>query len=527
MTRAIVWAAVSTRRQTDEEKASLPVQEADAQAVCAKNGWEVIEVLSVPGHSRRGRDIFEVAREMERNGINAFTRLLKHLEQGDFDILVCRDGDRFARSQSLFARVVEDTVIGAKARIYSMADGMVDEHNFRMWIAMCGYRAAGEVDKLVEYRRTGLSKRVSRGLPTARPVLTHTVIRDDQGKAIKMVIDESKRRLLDDLATLLLEGIAFNQLSAELYRRFGHINPTTGRYYSYNQFHKLLYNPYFWGHAALNYDTNKFHAVGRAGRWVYDENEPLPPGVVVHRNTHESAYTGDLAQRVQAELRRREQMVGKTNPSGRYAYSGLLICGECGFRLSAHTHHAGERGYPEDYIYWQCGTRRKIRYRPYLPNCSQRGITKLATVNDFVRRLLAQIFEDKDLQAIQNKGHTGRVVRLDSMKAEIEDLTTRLETMIREQAERKSATARELYTQQIDEMAERLDILEERYSTEITVEGTQTKTIERQMEMLDYLLAKGVETVMSLPPVQLNQYLHQLLADVKIQVKDRQLYIEL
>jgi hypothetical protein len=35
-----------------------------------------------------------------------------------------------------------------------------------------------------------------------------------------------------------------------------------------------------------------------------------------------------------------------------------------------------------------------------------------------------------------------------------------------------------------------------------------------------------VDAVMNLTPVELNQYLHQLLAGVKIQFKDRQLYIE-
>lgn len=53
---------------------------------------------------------------------------------------------------------VEKTV-GRGARIYSLADGMIDENNFRMWIAMGGYRAAGEIDSLIKMRKIGFDAR--------------------------------------------------------------------------------------------------------------------------------------------------------------------------------------------------------------------------------------------------------------------------------------------------------------------------------------------------------------------------------
>ena len=97
--RAIIWCAVSTKGQAVEEKDSLPTQEADARAKCDAEGWEVVDVLKVPGHSRNYIDIHECARDMRKNGIDAFDKLIRHWEDRDFDVLVARDGDRFARTQ--------------------------------------------------------------------------------------------------------------------------------------------------------------------------------------------------------------------------------------------------------------------------------------------------------------------------------------------------------------------------------------------------------------------------------------------
>src|SRR5689334_9451085 len=126
--RAVIWCAVSTKAQVDD-KDSLPTQESEARAFCDREGLEVVAVLLVPGHSRRYTDIHELAAAMRKQGIDAFDRLLDLWATRGFDVLVCRDGNRFARTQSLFSRVVEDT-INIGATIYSLADGKVDKENF-------------------------------------------------------------------------------------------------------------------------------------------------------------------------------------------------------------------------------------------------------------------------------------------------------------------------------------------------------------------------------------------------------------
>ena len=65
----------------EDEKLSLSQQEADARTLCEREGWQVIDVLRVPGHSRRYVDIHECARDMQAEGIDAFNKLLGYWEQ--------------------------------------------------------------------------------------------------------------------------------------------------------------------------------------------------------------------------------------------------------------------------------------------------------------------------------------------------------------------------------------------------------------------------------------------------------------
>jgi DNA invertase Pin-like site-specific DNA recombinase len=95
--RAVIWCAVSTLAQTADDKDSLPSQETAARELCKQNGWVIADVLIVPGHSRFYIDIHDCAHDMAAKGINAFYRLIELWEQEAFDVLVCRDFNRFAR----------------------------------------------------------------------------------------------------------------------------------------------------------------------------------------------------------------------------------------------------------------------------------------------------------------------------------------------------------------------------------------------------------------------------------------------
>lgn len=96
--------AVSSVPQAEDDKVSLPQQETDARNLCLKEDWAIVDVLKTPGHSRYYLDLEECAADMMTQGIDTFDKLMMHVRARDFDVFICRDSERFARSQSLHAR---------------------------------------------------------------------------------------------------------------------------------------------------------------------------------------------------------------------------------------------------------------------------------------------------------------------------------------------------------------------------------------------------------------------------------------
>lgn len=328
--RALIWIAVSTRPQAAEDRDSLAAQEREARALCEREGWQIIDVLVVPGHSRDYLDIFEMARDMRAKGIDAADKMLAHWEAADFDILIARDADRFAREQALHSYFISRTVRHCRARIYTFSTGWVDDSNYLMFAAMSGYKASADNAGRVRMHNVGMAARVSRGLHPNNVPLSHRIVRDASGKALRLVINEELRPLWSDLAACLLAGVSFEHIEFLLFQR-GHLDPRTGLMFSPLYFYQLLYNPYFWGHSARRYYRKGF------GPWRYDPASPAPLGVEIHYNTHQPVYEGGQAYAIQSELRRRQEVIkGRATPATTSRFSGLLICAICGRRLAAH-----------------------------------------------------------------------------------------------------------------------------------------------------------------------------------------------
>jgi hypothetical protein len=386
--RCIIWCAVSSQAQNEPEKISLPQQESDSCTVAKTNGWQIIDVLKVPGHSRRYIDFHRLASDAATKGIDAFNRLYQHWESQDFDIMIVRDGDRFARTQALHAYVVERT-IKVKARIYSLQDGWIDERNYRMWIAMGGYKAAGDIDRLVKARDKAITALAQRGLPiSSRIPISHKVIRDPKtGKAVCLQIDEDRRRLWNDLAELVLEGVAWHNMEVALFKRFGHTNDKGNAYYP-NYFYRLIMKPLFWGHMARHHNSATSKNGYRYGRWIWDENEAPPKGATIFRNTHEAVWTGDLGKRIQQELDRRScHIKGRARPAYTHRLSGVAICAECGQFMSTHV-TGNYRG-----LYCPAS-----KGRPTLPKCNHKRVVSerkiIARIDEFLKQMLEQQSSD-------------------------------------------------------------------------------------------------------------------------------------
>jgi DNA invertase Pin-like site-specific DNA recombinase len=511
--RAVVWAAVSTRAQTDDDRDSLPLQLEHGREMAHKLGLEVIDALEVPGHSRRYLDIHELAKHAREEGIDAFDKLIKLIKQKAFDVLIVRDGDRFARTQALHAYITE-SIINMGGKLYSLADGWVTEENYRMWIAMSGYKASKDVDELVKKRRNAMNAIAAKGLPTSyAPHMAHKVEYDPvTRKAIRQVLDESKAQLWQYIYELVVnQRIAWVDLERELYNRYAIVNPNTGKWYARQTFYQMLYKPGFWGHTGRYYD-----GLGTGQRWVYDDDIEPPAGVMLFRHTIPPVFTGEQAERLKAELRRREDTAhGRSKTNTNYAFTGLLMCDVCRTMLTVKpTTHPLKDGSNRTWVYYRC-SEKASSFREV--KCNQRNIHH-ATIVAALDKLLAKVIQTGDLSLIYNIPKQSNNERdfLIARIAELEEQKT--DDMASQRASRVPSVKAE-YRELIDKAAEQIEILKGRLA-ELEAETANNDELLTARQALSDLKEIGLPALWQQTTGYQNQVLHALFGRQKLLVRD-------
>jgi len=99
--RCIIWAAVSTEAQAEDKKESIPAQVEEARKTIQERGWqEIAEPLIVPGQSRYVNWLDQAMAEIPQ-----MAQLVQMAEEGKIDLVVVRDWDRLARTESLRVQI--------------------------------------------------------------------------------------------------------------------------------------------------------------------------------------------------------------------------------------------------------------------------------------------------------------------------------------------------------------------------------------------------------------------------------------
>lgn len=319
--RAVFFLAVSTEQQAGEDRESLPEQRRQLDDAAARFGWRVVDVITVPGFSRNWYNVPEFAEAAADAGMPDALRLFDHWRARDFDVLAALNTTRLGREQSILAEMIRRT-IDAGAQVYTVKDGFIDAQSQRMHIAMQGYASAVEVDEFKRRYWFGINGRVKRGLPSAGIPATHVLV---SAKPPVVAVDESKRRLFDDIADLVVNHrLGMRRIPAALAER-GHPRLQD------DAVERWLRNTYSWGHTSLRAEAARRR---RDWAWVFDPSVPVPPGVVIYRDTHTPIWTGEQGELLKAELRRRiDQRMGNAL-NGARLYTGLCLCGVCGRTMS-------------------------------------------------------------------------------------------------------------------------------------------------------------------------------------------------
>ena len=176
MTRAVIWAGVSSRPQV-EDKDSLPRQIAEGEALCDRQGWQIVGRLQVPGATRNYVDLADAIegldddlRRLRLDTPNAYRELAEMIAKRQLDVLVVRSRDRLARTDSLIAGIEERLRRGG-ATLYSMAMPPTGQRAGDFYVSAVERASAQhEIERLRERRVKGMDDRLRRGLTLTGPI---------------------------------------------------------------------------------------------------------------------------------------------------------------------------------------------------------------------------------------------------------------------------------------------------------------------------------------------------------------------
>lgn len=515
---ALLWLAVSSEEQATDEKASLNEQDKVLRAAVARDNRFISDVLVIPGFSRAALAWDEFERSAADAGHDAPLRMSEHWRRRDFSAVYAYDVTRLGRSQALIAYFIERT-IKAGAIIVTHLEGVIDQHNYRVAIAMYGFGSASENDKRRARLEFGKIKLVERGINlNASELFTHLIIRDKRGRKDRLIVDESKRRLFTDLLAALCGDAhhppaPWRTLEQVLYDRYGHAAPD-GQPYPMYKFKHLINSPLFWGHTAYGWTTRN-HVVKRP--WLYNAAIPPPEGVLFYPNTTESVFTGEERERLIAELIRRDRLTGRARPQTTYTFSTLVRCDHCGRNMAYAQLRPGA-------VYYRCNKKSKTGLGRYAATvCDANRIIPERKLIEFMDTVLLHLISGLAPELFQPSAppRTAVLARVAAIEREIEAIEGVIAGLFLQRATAPQNTI-SILERQISAKSDELKhlqsaLMDTRRQIERSDDGGQLRAA-----ALEQIKLLTVPRFWALPSVEQNQLLSRLMGTFQINVRDGQ-----
>jgi DNA invertase Pin-like site-specific DNA recombinase len=504
--RAVIWKAVSSEQQARDDLQSLTYQETLAREWCEKHGYTVTTVLDLPGHSRSESDVITALEELAAEGCFAYHDLRRMWQQQAFDILIVHTIDRLARSKSLFIWVVEN-VIKSGAEIYFSTPGVMFNRgnvDYTAPMALMGLRSS--LDAFFEKSAATKAAKLAHGIPVqGKKPFGFITLYDERHRPCGLQVDESQRALLDDAAKLVLEGVSLRKIEEELYSRFGHNR--NGKPYPQNFFRNVFYNPWTWGHASRGHSDNTRKGGQVVHHWLFDGDVTIPEHITIHWNTHTPLYTGDVADRLKEEFRRRRLVVGGKGTAQAKPFTGLVVCHWCGAAMvHSESHNAGMR--------CQTNARRNRKQDCPKPSARFEWVSE-NRVHDYMQQVLDGMLE-RDSPVLENDSQPDTAGQLQRVRDEINTKRQEVMNLITRAASSASVVG-DLFQSQIDERTQRIEALEsQRVRLETKLATRHPKARADAFEDLK----QHRDTFWQQPAGWINRTLHALLGNIRLVVKD-------
>lgn len=374
-----IWAAVSSEKQADDDKTSLPDQLDQGRAFVSGRGGAVVREFQVV-HSRSDLLFERAKREMPE-----YANLEQVCEQKTITHLWCRGWDRIARCEAV-SGAVSYLLRAAGVLVYSARAGVLTDPDTlagALTASIERIQAQQEIRELTRRYRSGMKGRVlGRGLHPGCWPMGYTAIRGPDGKVTGAEFNDDIEvvRLITRL--YIDDGLGYIAICR-------HLNdagiPTAGRSKR-------------WGVTTVrNILRNSVYAgFPHSGEVIAAEPSSAYPAL----------WDADTWRRIQCRMQH-NQRGGK--PPGSQL-SGVVVCAECGYKM-ALLDNAG-------YRYFRCNS--KSRYG--MTAHSGKHIRE-DTVAHFVENLVDRLVTDDDIETmIAGRENGGTEQELALLRGVIEDV---------------------------------------------------------------------------------------------------------
>ena len=333
-----IRAAIYARRSTEEHQAeSLETQLDGARRFIGSQPWQLDEghIFIDSGVSR--------AEFVKRPGLIA---MLRAIEDGDIDVVVCRDETRLGGDTFLTGQLIGTIREHARLFYYFTAEEVViDGALSKVMVSLRNFASELEREKISQRTREHLDRKARRGLVAGGKVYGYTNQPAPEGHGKVRVIDPAQRDIVHEIFKRYAAGEGLRGIAHSLNAR--KVPPPRDREWMHTAVRSILLRPLYigrieWGHTHKSY---------RGGTKVRTRQHNCEKVIVdaPHLRIVDDELWAAVQHRFTNRLRK-----SKGGRPATYLMSGVLRCAACGGAMTALNGRDGE----EAVKVYACGRRR-------------------------------------------------------------------------------------------------------------------------------------------------------------------------
>ena len=431
----------------------------------------------------KGIEIVGIYTDAAKTGTNAnreeFLKMIEDSGKGIFRYLIIHKLDRFSRDK------FDAVTFKRKLRINGVTI-------LSVWENLDDSPESAMMESVLEgmmavYHSQNLAREVKKGMHESALKCTHLggvapLGYDVDPQSKKYIINEAEAAIVRTIFEKYASGVGYNQILD--YLNGNGFKSKRGNTFGKNSLHSILNNEKYVGRFIFNKMLEKDITGKRS-----PQARPRDEWVIVE-NGLPAIVDADTFNVVQAKLNHNLKNGGSFKSKEVYLLSGIVKCGECGYKMIGNTRFGGRN--KTKYSSYRCSNRTQHK------GCSNKELRKEYLDNYVLDQLYNKLFSDtsiRKLSAMLSEYNRRKVENSDSklsrVKAEIVKVTEQISKVIRLVSE--SGVSIDTVKDELKRLEERKHYLED-YLQEITLASKAAAISE---EMITDLIGRSQEFVKS------------------------------